>query len=298
VRLLPRSQTRESWLNRAWAASKSWRRIRLGPVSLLYRLARSQPLRPVGRWPEITHRNGGGDGQSVLGSVLVAGCGPHFGRGAAHYFAQHARRLVLSARSGPRLEEIAREIQSPRATIIPLVCDLTDERQVRRAFHDLTATAEPPPELVIYSVEHFCPGSAVATTVAAFEESWRSNCLGAFILAREAAAALIEAKRRGTIVLLGGTSSVVAREGYLNLAVGKFGLRALAHVLARELGSQGIHVVHCLVDAEIANGDAEGLTLNAQHLAAEILRLHRQPSDCWTSELDLRPAQEAYWQHC
>jgi len=70
-------------------------------------------------------------------------------------------------------------------------------------------------------------------------------------------------------VLLGGTSSVVAREGYLNLAVGKFGLRALAHVLARELGSQGIHVVHCLVDAEIANGDAEGLTLNAQHLAGQ-----------------------------
>ncbi len=297
MQLLRSSETRESWLNRAWTASKSWRRIRLGPVSLLYRLARSQPLRPVSPWTEAIHRNPDGEGQNVVGSVLVAGCGPEFGRGAAHYLAQHASRLVLSARNGPRLKEIAREIRSPRAMIVPLVCDLTDERQVRRAFRDLTATGEPP-ELVIYSVEHFCPGSAIATTVAAFEESWRSNCLGAFIVAREAATALIDARRAGTIVLLGGTSSVVARDGYLNLAVGKFGLRALAHVLARELGSQGIHVVHCLVDAEIANGEAEGLTLSAQHLAAEILRLHGQPADCWTSELDLRPAKEAYWQHC
>jgi len=52
------------------------------------------------------------------------------------------------------------------------------------------------------------------------------------------------------------------------------------------------------VDAEIAAVDTPELTLNAQHLAAEILRLHCQPADCWTSELDLRPAKEAYWQHC
>jgi NAD(P)-dependent dehydrogenase (short-subunit alcohol dehydrogenase family) len=297
--VLQSSEARESWVRRAWNASKSWHRIPLGPVSVLYRLSRSLPLKrvvrvsdPVRRLPEdrLAH-------QQAVGSVLIAGCGPAFGRGAADYFAQHSNRLVLAARNGPRLQEIAREITASRAAITPVVCDLTDERQVQRAFRDLVA-AQGPPELVIYSVESFCPGHAVETTVAAFEESWRSNCLGAFIVAREAAAALLRAGRSGTIILLGGTSSVIAREGYLNLAVGKFGLRALAHVLARELGRSGIHVAHCLIDAEIAPAETRELTLNAQHLAAEILRLHRQPADCWTSELDMRPSKEAYWQHC
>ena len=299
VRVLPRSGIGENWLRRAWTASKSWHRIRFGPVSLLYRLARSQPRRSISHQFDAPARaqSDDRDQPDQLGCVLIAGCGPEFGRGAAHYFAQKAQRLVLAARDGLRLENIAREIQSPRATITPLVCDLTDEAYVRRAFQDLIATVGTP-ELIIYSVQGFFPGTVMGTTVAAFEDSWRANCLGAFIVAREAARALLNAGRRGTIVLLGGTSSIVAREGYLNLAVGKFGLRALAHVLARELNSSGIHVVHCLIDAEIAHGSTQELTLNAQHLAAEILRLHSQPADCWTSELDLRPAKEAYWQHC
>jgi NAD(P)-dependent dehydrogenase (short-subunit alcohol dehydrogenase family) len=299
VRVLPSSDARKNWLRRAWTASKSWRRIRLGPVSLLYRLARSQPLRPLSRHSDAPRKIASREAAQPdgLGCVFIAGCGPRFGRGAAHYFAHKANRLVLAARDGPRLQEIAREIKSPRALITPLVCDLTDEGHVRRAFRELVASAGPP-ELVIYSVEGFYPGSVIGTTVAAFEESWRSNCLGAFILAREAARAFLKAGRGGTLVLLGGTSSVMAREGYLNLSVGKFGLRALAHVLSRELSASGIHVVHCLIDAEIAHGQTSELTLNAEHLAAEILRLHSQPADCWTSELDLRPAKEAYWQHC
>ncbi len=299
MRALQSSEARENWLRRAWTASKSWHRIPLGPVSLLYRLSRSRSPQHIARVPQAVLRAPAASSElpASVGSVLIAGCGPHFGRGAAHYFAQHATRLVLAARTGPRLQSIAREIGAARATIVPLVCDLTDEHQVKRAFRDIV-TAEGPPELMIYSVECFCPGRAVETTVAAFEESWRSNCLGAFILTREAAAAMLAAGRGGTIVLLGGTSSVLARDGYLNLAVGKFGLRALAHVLAKELGSSGIHVVHCLIDAEIASAETAELTLNAQHLAAEILRLHRQPADYWTSELDLRPAKEAYWQHC
>jgi NAD(P)-dependent dehydrogenase (short-subunit alcohol dehydrogenase family) len=234
-----------------------------------------------------------------LRTVLIAGCGRNFGHGAAEYFANQAESIVVIARNGPRLGRLATDLERTRAKILPFACDLTDERAVQRTLRCACESAGTP-DIAIYSVEHFCPGKAVSVSVAAFEESWRTNCLGAFIVAREMANMMLAQGKGGTIVLMGGTSSVIAREGYLNLAVGKFGLRALAHVLARELGPQGVHVVHCLIDAEIAHHDenAADVALKAEHLAAEIHRLHQQPKDCWTSELDLRPSTEKYWEHC
>lgn len=36
-------------------------------------------------------------------------------------------------------------------------------------------------------------------------------------------------------------------EGFMLLAVGKFGLRALAQSLAREYGPRGVHVAHAII---------------------------------------------------
>ncbi len=44
--------------------------------------------------------------------------------------------------------------------------------------------------------------------------------------------------KRGTIVLVGSTSGLVGRADHLNLAVGKFGLRAISQVMARVMASE------------------------------------------------------------
>src|SRR5437764_9442865 len=103
------------------------------------------------------------------------------------------------------------------------------------------------PEFIVYAAQGFAPGSLLTTDVAAFEECWRANCLGAFIVSRQAARAM-QPLGRGTIILAGATSGTIGREGYVNLAVGKFGLRALAQVMARELAQHGIHVAHVVID--------------------------------------------------
>jgi NAD(P)-dependent dehydrogenase (short-subunit alcohol dehydrogenase family) len=105
---------------------------------------------------------------------------------------------------------------------------------------------------------------------------------------------------RGTIILAGATSGIIGRRGYLNLAVGKFGLRALSQVVARELGPKGIHVVHVLIDGSIAEDPQPSSEpeLRPEHLAELFWALHRQPSSCWTSELDARPSEEKFWEHC
>lgn len=142
------------------------------------------------------------------------------------------------------------------------------------------------------------PAIEIATHV--FEDYWRQNCLGAFVLAREAAVSMLPAGR-GTIILIGSTSGLIARADHLTIAVGKFGLRAISQVLARELGPKGIHVAHLVIDADIKENELYGPDIpqaEPAHLAELVSMLHRQPSSAWTSELDARPSNEHFWQHC
>ena len=155
------------------------------------------------------------------------------------------------------------------------------------------------PHLVIYLVQGFSPGRAINVEVPAFEECWRQNCLGAFIVAREAARRMA-ALKRGTIVLIGSTSGVVGRADHLNLAVGKFGLRALSQVMARELWPDGIHIVHLVIDADIREEESSNINYPQAHpkdISDIIYALHRQPKSTWSSEVDVRPWNEQFWKH-
>ncbi|MFQ5765617.1 MAG: oxidoreductase, partial [Rhodospirillales bacterium] len=90
--------------------------------------------------------------------------------------------------------------------------------------------------------------------------------------------------------------------GFHNLAVPKFGLRALAQSMARELGPKGIHVAHVIVDGQIMSERHAGLAeeraedglLDPDAIARNYLDLHRQHRSAWTQELDLRPWVERF----
>jgi len=61
---------------------------------------------------------------------------------------------------------------------------------------------------------------------------------GAFYAAREVLPAMVEAGH-GTIQLTGASASLRGKARFSALAVGKFGLRALAQSMAREFGRRG-----------------------------------------------------------
>jgi hypothetical protein len=76
-------------------------------------------------------------------------------------------------------------------------------------------------------------------------------------------------------------------------------MRGLSQVLARELWPLGIHVAHLLIDADIREDtDEDFVQSDPAHIAESIEFLHRQRRTAWTSEMDLRPSTEAFWQHC
>ena len=53
------------------------------------------------------------------------------------------------------------------------------------------------------------------------------------------------------IFFTGATASIRARAPFVAFASAKFGLRAVAQAMARDLGPQGIHVAHVVVDGAI-----------------------------------------------
>jgi NAD(P)-dependent dehydrogenase (short-subunit alcohol dehydrogenase family) len=82
--------------------------------------------------------------------------------------------------------------------------------------------------------------------------------------------------------------------------MGKFALRGLAQSLARELGPQGIHVAHVVIDGGIrsarrpADPGAPDALLDPDAIADTYLALIDQPRSAWTHELEVRPWTERF----
>ena len=134
-----------------------------------------------------------------------------------------------------------------------------------------------------------------------FEQNWKVNCFGAFLAVQQVLPAMIE-RGGGTILLTGATAAVRGSAKFAALAVGKFGLRALAQSLAREFGSQGIHVAHIIIDGMIntprvramASEREEHTLVSPEAIAQTYWQLYQQDATAWTLELDLRPAVEKF----
>jgi len=139
-----------------------------------------------------------------------------------------------------------------------------------------------------------------------FERCWRVTCLGGFLVGRAAARLMLAREAgdgpRGTILFTGATASLRGGAMFHNLAVGKFGLRALAQSMARELQPKGIHVAHIVIDGQIA-GERPGYRreergadalLEPDAIAETYYQLHRQQRSAWTLELELRPWVEKF----
>ena len=304
------------FLRSIWYRSKSSRSIPLGPISLFFRFGRtvhvsSNTRRRLARSVSGLFRqartaaspppSGAVDAPpAVAETAVVVGVGPGLGFALARTLCAAGMNLALASRNAERLDALIGALPSgPEQLVRAYGCDATSERDVHRLFSLVTAEMAPP-HLVVYFVQSFSPGRTIDIEVPAFEHDWRVNCLGAFVVAREAARSMAPLKR-GTIVFGGSTSATIGRADHLNLAVGKFGVRALAQVMSRELWLEGIHVVHVVIDADISETDAldtERPQSDPRHIADQILCLHRQPRSCWSSEIDFRPFNERFWEHC
>lgn len=230
--------------------------------------------------------------------ALVVGAGPGLGRALARRFGKAGMHVAVVARDGERLTNLVTELQSEGISANAYTCDATSDAEVRAMVRQVTRHLGVP-NVAIYNVEQYGPGDVVEIETDAFLDCWRVNCLGAFLLGREVGRAMLTCGS-GTIIFTGATAAMRGRQGFANLAVGKWGQRALAQCMARELGPKGIHVAHVVIDGGILKSTAIAfmrermLALYPDQIAETYYALHCQHPSAWTQEVDLRPWLENF----
>src|SRR5271170_5786521 len=88
------------------------------------------------------------------------------------------------------------------------------------------------------------------TTERVFRKVWEMACFSGFLAGREAARLMLP-RGKGKIFFTGATASLRGGKGFAAFASAKFGLRAVAQAIARELGPQNIHVAHLIIDSGV-----------------------------------------------
>ncbi len=234
------------------------------------------------------------------GPAVIIGVGPGLGAALARRFAKAGMAVVIAARDAAKLDAVRADVAAEGGDIRAITADATIEADVARLFQSIVADPGVP-ELVVYNASRRWRGGIVDTPAEDFEASWRVSCFGGFLVGREAAR-LMTARGSGTILFTGASASVKGFPRSHAFAVGKFGLRALAQSMARELGPRGIHVAHVVIDGGImaparqARLDEMGpdSLLDADAIAETYYRIHRQHRSAWTFETEVRPWVEKF----
>ncbi|TBW57944.1 SDR family oxidoreductase [Marinobacter halodurans] len=236
--------------------------------------------------------------------AVVIGAGEATGGAIAKRFAREGLVVVVTRRHREALEPLMADIREAGGTVHGYGCDARDEAAMVELFDRIEADIGEV-ALVVFNIGANVRYSITDTTARVYRKVWEMAAFAGFLTGREAARVMLP-RRRGTLIFTGATASLRGGVGFSAFAGAKFALRALAQSMARELGPQGIHVAHAVIDGAIdtdfirdnfpdryALKDQGGI-LDPGHVADQYWQLHCQPRDCWTHELDLRPWIETF----
>ena len=235
--------------------------------------------------------------------ALIIGAGDHLGSAIARRFAREGYHIVATRRRGD-LDTLVSEVEALGAGITALHSDARDEDQVIQLINKVESELGPM-SVVVFNIGANVPCSIVETTARLYRKVWEMCAFAGFLVGREAAKKMIP-REQGTIIFTGASASVRGSANFSAFAGGKHALRALAQSMARELGPQGIHVAHVIVDGLINNeatkaflaeqfaSKGEDGVMQPDDMAEIYWQIHKQPRSAWTFEQDVRPYAEPW----
>ncbi len=241
------------------------------------------------------------------GVALVVGAGDFIGAAISKRFAAGGYEVCMARRNGDQLKPLVDDIEASGGKARAFTLDAREEDQVTALFARVEAEVGPL-DVVVYNVGGNVSFPIRDTTARVFRKVWEMACYSGFLTGREAARYMAP-RNRGSIFFTGATASMRGGRGFAAFSSAKFGLRALAQAMARELGPENIHVAHLVIDSGVDTAwvremmqkrgrDPDSLppdTLMNPHSVGEAYwQLHAQSRDAWTFELDLRPFAETW----
>ena len=241
--------------------------------------------------------------------ALVIGVGAVAGIGAqcALRYAAEGARVVISGRTEEKLATVVREADERGLHMQFEVADCTDPVAVQ-GLYDAVEARQGTPSLVHYNTGNNMPGLLTDIAPDYFEQCWRLGAYGGFLCASEAvrrmrAGGLSEA----TILFTGASASLRGRAHFGAFNSAKGALRLMAQALAKEVGPEGIHVGHVVVDGAVDGNQihtkvseyakqaaAEGKLIQLGAIVDAFCFLWRQPRSGWSFEVDVRTGNEPW----
>lgn len=240
----------------------------------------------------------------MSGTILIVGAGDYIGSAIARRFAKGGFTVCLGRRNGEKLSTLEAEIKAAGGTAHGFHLDARDEDDIAMVFATIERDIGPL-DLVIFNVGGNVKFGIRETSARVFRKVWEMACFGGF-LTGQAAAHVMVPRGHGAIFFTGATASVRGSSGFSAFSSAKQGLRAVAQSMARELGPQGIHVAHLIIDAGVdtswvrdlmakAGKDiGDGDLMDPASVAETYWQLYHQPKDAWTFEMDIRPFKESF----
>src|SRR5262245_14268607 len=226
-------------------------------------------------------------------TALIVGAGQGLSAALARALTKLGLEVALAARTPDDLAPLAAEIGAKT-----FACDAVKRDEVGRLFAGM-AREIGEPDVVVYNASYRQRGPFVDLDPAEVEKAIAVTAFGGFLVAQEAVRRMLP-RRRGAILFTGASASVKGYAQSAPFAMGKFALRGLAQSMARELGPQGIHVAHVVIDGGIRSArrpeppDRPDSFLDPDAIAQSYLHVLNQPRSAWTWEIELRPWVEKF----
>jgi len=247
----------------------------------------------------VEHRNA---------TAAVIGAGDYIGAAIAKKFAAEGFTVCAGRRDGDKLAPLVADVEAQGGRIFARSLDARKEADITAFLQEADQRA--PLEVCIFNIGANVNFPLLQTTERVFRKVWEMACYSGFLAGREAARLMLP-HGRGCLFFTGATASLRGGIGYAAFASAKFGLRAVAQSMARELGPKNIHVAHLIIDAgvdtawvrerikeregEDALKDLDPARLMTPASVAETYwQLYQQPRDAWTFEHEIRPFGEKW----
>lgn len=241
-------------------------------------------------------------------SIAVVGAGDYIGSAIARRFAREGHVVFAGRRNGDKLAPLVAELAAEGHRVEARTLDARESENVAAFLDEAEAVA--PLETVIFNVGANVNFPILETTDRVFRKVWEMACFSGFATAREAIRIMLP-RARGNLFFTGATASLRGGSGFTAFSSAKSGLRAVAEAVAREIGPQGIHVAHLVIDAGvdtqwvrqlIATNEGQeaidnldpGRLMRPESVADAYWALSQQPSDAWTFQSQIRPFGERW----
>ena len=227
--------------------------------------------------------------------VVVTGASSGLGRAFSEAIAEKGAQVYGLARSTDKLADVQRTVGEP---FHPVECDVREEKQVKKAFEQITGEAGRL-DVLINNAGLGKFGPVDELELGEWDVQMETNLRGVFLATR---AALPQMKKQNEADGFGGyiinIASIAGLLGNPNLSAynaSKFGLRGFSEALMKEVREDGIKV-SCVYPGSIDTsfGDTSGSSGSANpmtpaQITSTILHLLETPDNYLISEVVMRP---------